>query len=198
MPGRLVLVASLVAALAAPAFAAEYALDPNHTQAGFSVVHLGFSHVEGFIPVTSGTLTLDEGTVPLSVTVTLNAAALDTKSADRDSDLRGPDWFDTAKFPTMSFVSTRVEGKGPEDFTIVGNLTMHGVTRPVTLAAKYEGKLVDTRGRSHVAYTATTTVARRDFGLNFGKTVPGGALVAGFEISIRLSVEAIAAAPHAT
>ena len=155
MAGRLVLVASLVAALAAPA-------------------------------------------LPLSVSATLNAAALDTKSADRDNDLRGPDWFDTAKYPTMSFVSTRIEGKGPGDFTILGNLTMHGVTKPVTLAAKFEGKMVDARGRSHVAYTATTTIDRRDFGLNFGKTVPGGALVAGFDISIRLSVEAIAAGGHPT
>jgi len=197
MTDRLVLVAALVAALAAPAFAADYTFDPNHTQAEFSVVHLGFSHVEGFIPVTGGTLTLGEGTTPTAVTATLNAAALDTKSADRDSELHGPEWFDTAKYPTITFASTRIEGKGP-DFTIVGNLTMHGVTKPVTLAAKYEGRMVDGRGRAHVAYTATGSFDRREFGLNWGKTVPGGALVAAFDTTIRISVEAVAAAPSAS
>jgi polyisoprenoid-binding protein YceI len=193
MISRLAAAAALVAALTAPAVAAEYNLDLNHTQAEFSVVHLGFSHVRGLIPVSAGTLVLDGSNVPTSVTATLNAAGLDTKSADRDSDLRGAEWFETAKYPTMSFVSTRIEGTNPQAFTIAGNLTMHGVTKPVTLAAKFEGRMVDTRGRAHVAYSATTTVDRRDFNLNFGKTVPGGGLVAGYDVTISLSVEAIAA-----
>lgn len=193
MVRHLAAIASLVAFFAAPAAAADYALDPNHTQAGFSVVHLGFSHVGGVIPVTSGTLVLGASNVPTSITATLNAAGLDTKSTDRDNDLRGPDWFETAKYPTITFVSTRIEGTNPEAFTIVGNLTMHGVTKPVTLAAKLEGRLVDARGRAHVAYSATTTIDRRDFNLNFGRTVPGGALVAGYDVAISLSAEAIAA-----
>jgi polyisoprenoid-binding protein YceI len=190
---RLATAAALVAALAAPAVAAEYNLDLNHTQAEFSVVHLGFSHVRGLVPVTAGTLVLDGSNVPTSVAATLNAAGLDTKSADRDSDLRGAEWLETAKYPTMSFVSTRIEGTNPNAFTIAGNLTMHGVTKPVTLAAKFEGRMVDARGRAHVAYSATTTVDRRDFNLNYGKTIPGGGLVAGYDVTISLSVEAVAA-----
>jgi polyisoprenoid-binding protein YceI len=190
---RLATAAALVAALAAPAVAAEYNLDLNHTQTEFSVVHLGFSHVRGLVPVTAGTLVLDGSNVPTSVAATLNAAGLDTKSADRDSDLRGAEWFETAKYPTMSFVSTRIEGTNPNAFTIAGNLTMHGVTKPVTLAAKFEGRMVDARGRAHVAYSATTTVDRRDFNLNYGKTIPGGGLVAGYDVTISLSVEAVAA-----
>ena len=190
---RLATAAALVAALAAPAVAAEYNLDLNHTQAEFSVVHLGFSHVRGLVPVTAGTLVLDGSNVPTSVAATLNAAGLDTKSADRDSDLRGAEWFETAKYPTMAFVSTRIEGTNPNAFTIAGNLTMHGVTKPVTLAAKFEGRMVDARGRAHVAYSATTTVDRRDFNLNYGKTIPGGGLVAGYDVTISLSVEAVAA-----
>jgi polyisoprenoid-binding protein YceI len=193
MISRLAAAAALVAALAAPAVAAEYNLDLNHTQAEFSVVHLGFSHVRGLIPVTAGTLVLDGSNVPTSVTATLNAAGLDTKSADRDSDLRGAEWFETEKYPTMSFVSTRIEGTNPQAFTIAGNLTMHGVTKPVTLAAKFEGRMVDARGRAHVAYSATTTVDRRDFNLNWGKTAPGGGLVAAYDVTISLSVEAVAA-----
>ena len=193
MISRLAAAAALVAALAAPAVAAEYNLDLNHTQAEFSVVHLGFSHVRGLIPVSAGTLVLDGSNVPTSVTATLNAAGLDTKSADRDSDLRGAEWFETEKYPTMSFVSTRIEGTNPQAFTIAGNLTMHGVTKPVTLAAKFEGRMVDARGRAHVAYSATTTVDRRDFNLNWGKTAPGGGLVAAYDVTISLSVEAVAA-----
>jgi polyisoprenoid-binding protein YceI len=149
--------------------------------------------VRGLIPVTAGTLVLDGSNVPTSVTATLNAAGLDTKSADRDSDLRGAEWFETEKYPTMSFVSTRIEGTNPQAFTIAGNLTMHGVTKPVTLAAKFEGRMVDARGRAHVAYSATTTVDRRDFNLNWGKTAPGGGLVAAYDVTISLSVEAVAA-----
>ena len=193
MISRLAAAAALVAALTAPAVAAEYNLDLNHTQAEFSVVHLGFSHVRGLIPVSAGTLVLDGSNVPTSVTATLNAAGRDTKSADRDSDLRGAEWFETAKYPTMSFVSTRIEGTNPQAFTIAGNLTMHGVTKPVTLAAKFEGRMVDARGRAHVAYSATTTVDRRDFNLNWGKTAPGGGLVAAYDVTISLSVEAVAA-----
>ena len=74
-----------------------------------------------------------------------------------------------------------------------GNLTMHGVTKPITLAAKFEGRMVDARGRAHVAYSATTTVDRRDFNLNWGKTTPGGGLVAAYDVTISLSVEAVAA-----
>lgn len=190
---RLAAIVPLVAMLAAPAAAADYTFDLNHTQAEFSVVHLGFSHVRGLIPVSGGTLTLGASNVPTSISATLNAAGLDTKSADRDNDLRGPDWFETAKYPTMSFVSTHIEGTNPEAFTIVGNLTMHGVTKPVTLAAKFEGRMVDGRGRAHVAYSATTTVDRRDFNLNYGKTIPGGGLVAGYDVAISLSAEVVAA-----
>jgi polyisoprenoid-binding protein YceI len=188
---RFVLAASLVAALGAPAFAADYRLDLNHSQASFSVAHLGFSHVQGTIPISGGSVVANDAGVLSSVSATLNAAALDTKSSDRDGDLRGPDWFDTAKFPTVTFASTRIDGTNPAAFSIVGNLTLHGITRPVTLAAAYTGKLVDGRGTTHIGYTATTTIDRRDFGMNFGKSVPGGALVAGNDVTISISVEAV-------
>jgi polyisoprenoid-binding protein YceI len=186
-------VSAVVSSLAAPALAADYKLDLNHTQATFSVVHLGFSHVTGAIPVSGGSLTLGSGSIPSTVTATLNVAAIDSKSNDRDGELRGPQWFDVTTYPTITFVSTKIDGTNPAAFSIVGNLTMHGVTKPVTLAASYTGKLVDGRGATHVAYTATTTVDRRDFGLNFGRTVPGGALIAGNDVTITINVEAVTA-----
>jgi polyisoprenoid-binding protein YceI len=188
---RLALFIVLAAALRAPALADDYVLDPNHTQAVFSAVHLGFSHVSGQIPVTGGTIAVGAAQIPTAISATLNAAALDSKSADRDNQLRGPDWFDVSQFPTITFVSTRVDGTAPGGFTITGNLTMHGVTKPVTLAAKLEGQMTDQRGRTHVAYSATTTVDRRQWGMDWGKTTPGGSLIAGNDVTITITVEAV-------
>ena len=188
---RFILAALAVLALAAPARAADYALDPNHTQAVFTVVHLGFSHVSGEIPLVAGTMAIGANELPTAVSATLSAKDIDSHSADRDRDLRGSDWLEVDKFPTMSFVATQVTGT-PQSFTVVGNLTMHGVTKPVTLAAKEEGKMTDGRGHVHVAYSASTTIDRRDWGLNWGHTTPGGSLIAANDVSIALTIEAIA------
>ena len=188
---RFILAALAVLALAAPARAADYALDPNHTQAVFTVVHLGFSHVSGEIPLVAGTMAIGANELPTAVSATLSAKDIDSHSADRDRDLRGSDWLEVDKFPTMSFVATQVTGT-PQSFTVVGNLTMHGVTKPVTLAAKEEGKMTDGRGHVHVAYSASTTIDRRDWGLNWGHTTPGGSLIAANDVSIALTIEAVA------
>lgn len=185
-----VLVCAATAALAAPAFAADYAIDTNHTQANFSVVHLAFSRVSGRVPVVSGAVSLGANELPAAISVTLSAKDIDTNSADRDRDLRSPDWFDVEKYPTMSFVAKSVSGT-PQAFTIVGELTMHGVTKAVTLNAKELGKMTDARGRTHLGYSATGTLDRRDWGLNWGRTTPAGALIAGNEITLDLNVEIV-------
>jgi polyisoprenoid-binding protein YceI len=187
---RIILAAVTVLALAAPALAADFTLDPNHTQAEFTVIHLGFAHVRGQIPLVAGTLSVGADDVPTAVNATLSAKDIDSHSADRDRDLRGADWLEVDKFPTMTFVATQITGT-PQSFTVVGNLTMHGVTKPVTLTAKEEGKAPDARGHMHIAYTATGTIDRRDWGLNWGKTTPGGSLIAGNDVSLGLNIEAI-------
>jgi len=186
---RTILAIVMVLALAAPALAADFTLDPNHTQAEFTVVHLGFSHVRGQIPLVNGTVSIGADDVPTAVSATLSAKDIDSHSADRDRDLRGGDWLDTDKFPTMTFVSKQITGTA-QNFTVVGDLTMHGVTKPVTLTAKEEGKSPDARGRMHIAYTATGTIDRRDWGLNWGKTTPGGSLIASNDVTIGLNIEA--------
>ena len=183
--------AALVAALAAPALAADYAVDPNHTQATFTVTHLAISRVSGKVPVTSGTVSLGANDVPSAITMTLSAKDIDTQSADRDKDLRSPDWFDTDKFPTMTFVGKSVSGT-PQALSIAGDLTMHGVTKPITFSAKEIGKMTDARGRTHVGYSASTTLDRRNWGLNWGRTTPGGSLIAGNDVTIDLNVEIVA------
>jgi polyisoprenoid-binding protein YceI len=185
-----VLTAALLAGLAAPALAADYAVDPNHTQATFTVTHLAISRVSGKIPVTAGTVTVGSADLPTAISVQLSAKDIDTQSADRDRDLRGPDWFDVEKFPTMTFVAKSITGT-PQAFTITGDLTMHGVTKPVTLAAKELGKLTDARNRTHIGYSAGGTLDRRDWGLNWGRTTPGGTLIAGNDVTLDLNVEIV-------
>jgi polyisoprenoid-binding protein YceI len=182
--------AAFVAALAAPALAADYAVDPAHTQAEFTVTHLAISHVRGQIPLVSGTISIGANDVPTAITATLSVKDIDTHDGGRDKDMRGPDWFDTDKYPTMTFVAKKITGTA-QNLSIAGDLTFHGVTKPVTLAAKEEGRMTDARGRTHIGYTATTTIDRRDWGLNWGKTTPGGSLIAANDVSINLNVEAV-------
>ncbi len=189
---RSILTCALVLSLGAGACAAETLTgDPNHSGAEFVVTHMTISHVHGTIPVLSWSGTNGAGDVPASVTATLDAKGIDTKTADRDADLRSANWFDVTKYPTITFKSTWIVPGLNGAFTMNGDLTMHGVTKPVTLTGKVEGSVVDSHGRRHVGYSATGTIDRRDFGLNWGKTTPGGALIAGNDVTITLNAEAI-------
>ncbi len=187
---RPLIAAALVAGLAVPALAADYGIDPNHTQATFTVTHLAISRVSGKVPVSTGSVAIGSTGIPTAISVTFSAKDIDTQSADRDKDLRSPDWFEVDRYPTMTFVSKTITGT-PQAFSIVGDLTMHGVTKPVTLAAKELGKMTDARNRTHVGYTATGTLDRRDWGLNWGKTTPGGALIAAYEVTLDINVEVV-------
>ena len=189
MLGRSVLTAALVLAFTVPALAADYAVDANHTQATFTVTHLTISRVSGKVPVTSGSVALAANDLPTAINVTFSAKDIDSQNADRDKDLRSANWFETDKFPTMTFVSKTITGT-PQAFTVVGDLTMHGVTKPATLTGKLLGKVTDPRGRTHVGYSATTTIDRRNWGLNFA-TAPGGNLIAGFDVTIDANVEIV-------
>ena len=186
---RPLLTAAFVAALTVPALAADYAIDPNHTLATFTVTHLTISRVNGKIPVTGGTVVTNDAGMPTAISTTLSVKDIDTEVADRDKDLRSERWFDTDKYPTMTFVSKSVTGT-PQAMTIAGELTFHGVTKPVTLTGKELGKITDTRGHVHYGYEAHTTIDRREWGLNFAGA-PGGNLIAGYDITIDLNVETI-------
>jgi polyisoprenoid-binding protein YceI len=186
---RTMLATVLAATLAGPAAAADYTVDPAHSQATFTVSHLTVTKVSGQIPVQSAQVSAGPNDLPTKVDATLDLKGVDTREPDRDRDLRSDDFFDVAKYPTMTFVSKKIEGT-PGAFTISGDLTFHGVTKPIALAAKLEGKVTDGKGRTHLGYTATATIDRRDWGLNWGKT-NGGALIVGNEVTISLTVEAV-------
>lgn len=187
---RSILAAAFAAVITGPALAADYSVDPNHSQATFTVTHLSISRVTGKVPVTGGTVAIAANDLPTAISITFSAKDIDSQSADRDKDLRSADWFDVEKYPTMTFVAKTITGT-PQAFSIVGDLTMHGVTKPVTLTGKLLGKITDARGRTHVGYSAGTTIDRRDWGLNWGKTTPGGALIAANDVTIDANVEVV-------
>jgi polyisoprenoid-binding protein YceI len=168
-------------------------VDPGHSNAEFSVRHLVITNVKGTIPIEQAAITTAPGsTLPISITATLDPSKLNTGNSDRDADLRGKDFFDVVNSPTITFAGTKISGTS-EAFTVVGNLTIRGITKSVTLAAKALGTTTDGRGRVHAAYEATTTVDRRDFGMTT-LSQSGGALIAGTDVSITLEIEAVAAA----
>jgi polyisoprenoid-binding protein YceI len=194
---RLCAPAALAALLviANPAAAADgiWKIDPAHSSAEFAIKHFALSSVRGTIPVKEGSISVPIGKdIPTSVNATLDVSAIDTKNDDRNKDLRSGDWFDTEKFPTGTFTSTDISGSDPAKFTIAGNLTLHGVTKPVMLQAQLEGRGLGGRGEKRIAYSATTTIHRKDFGLANIATNATGALVVGEDADISLEVEGIA------
>jgi polyisoprenoid-binding protein YceI len=185
----LVAVVILSGSLAAPA-EEIYKIDPVHSSISFKVRHF-FSYVTGDFKKFEGTIHVDM-THPenSSVTATIDVASIDTKNDKRDEDLRSPDFFDAAKFPTITFKSKSVKKTGPESGDIIGDFTMHGVTREITLHAKFLGKGKGMGGKSISGWQVTTDpIKRSEYGLNWSKAVEGTAVV-GEEVTIAIDVEA--------
>jgi polyisoprenoid-binding protein YceI len=165
---------------------ADVTIDPNHTSATFSVKHLTISTVSGKIGIKNATISIAPDDTLTSAKAELDLSTIDTQVADRDDDLKSDHWFDIAKYPTMTFQSTKITGDKTA-LTVVGDLTFHGKTNPVTLTAVYQGSIKDPRGRTHIGYTATGVVDRSlwDLGTNFPTAVVAN------EITITIQLEAI-------
>ena len=183
-----------VVALAIPSvvLADTWQIDPPHSSAQFSVRHMGISTVRGAFTKVSGTVEYDSADVSKSsVNVTIDAASVDTRVEARDNHLRSPDFFDAAKYPTLTFRSTRVESNGKGKLKVTGDLTMHGVTKTVVLDVEGPSDPIkDPRGGLHMGASATTTVNRQDFGIK------GGGILVGDDISITIDVEMTRPAAH--
>ena len=189
MNRKLALALAVFTSLSAPAFAADYAIDPTHTHVAFKVDHLGFSHVLGYFATVAGKLSFDPANVTASaLDVTIQADSLNTLFAQRDTDLKGADWLDTAEFPSITYVGKTFTKVDDSHGTIVGDMTIRGVTKPVTLAVTLNkaGQHPMTKDES-VGFDATGSFKRSDFGI---KTyLP----YIGDEISVDISTEAHAA-----
>jgi polyisoprenoid-binding protein YceI len=185
--------AAALAPAAALADATTWNIDPLHTEAGFSVRHLVISTVKGWFGKTAGKVVLDEKDVTRSsVEATIDAASVDTRIQKRDDDLRSPNFFEVARYPTITFRSTRVEKAG-DGLKVTGDLTIKDVTRPVTLeVAGPTPEIKDSWGNVRRGISARTRINRRDFGLTYGAVVEAGPVV-GDEVNVEINAELIKA-----
>jgi len=167
-------------------------IDPSHSAIGFSVRHMVVSKTRGRFTKWSGQIRFDPANpAASSVEVTIDPASIDTADAQRDAHLRSPDFFDVEKYPVASFRSTKVEDRGGDRYDITGDLTIHGVTRPVVLDAVYEGSGKDPWGVERAGFIASTTIVRKDFGLEWNKALDTGGVLVGEKVELSLEVEAI-------
>jgi polyisoprenoid-binding protein YceI len=185
-------------ALTLPAAAADtYAVDKTHSEVLFSVKHL-VSRVSGGFNDFEGKILIDRAKPEASsAEFTIKATSISTKEARRDDHLRSPDFFDVAKFPEITFKSTKVTPKGKDAFEVAGDLTMHGVTKPVVMAVGFLGDIKDQMGNEKAGFEATTTLNRKDFGIVWNKALDQGGYVLGDDVKVTVNLEAAKPKPPA-
>lgn len=170
--------------------AGTYQIDASHSELGFTVRHTGIAKVRGRFTGVEGTFTVAEPFSDSRVDVTIDAASVSTGNEQRDAHLTSPDFWDAATKPTWSFVSTGVQGEG-EEFTLLGDLTINGVTRPVELAVEYNGAANGPDGVLRTGFSATGEISRKDFGLTWNVALEGGGLLVGDNVKLGLEIEAV-------
>lgn len=171
-----------------------YQIDKAHSEAVFQVRHL-ITKVRGRFADFDGAIAFDESQPEQSsVTFTVRTASIDTSTPDRDAHLRSDDFFAVERFPTLTFVSTKIGGKGSETFDVEGDLTIRDVTRRITLPVTYLGKAKDPWGNEKLAFETEITINRKDFGLLWNAALETGGFLVGDDVKISVSVQAAAAA----
>ncbi len=165
-------------------------IDPMHTSAHFTVRHMMVSNVRGDFPKVSGSVNYDgKNLASSSVSATIDASSVNTNEEKRDQHLKSPDFFDVAKYPTITFKSTKVEPNS-SGFKVIGDLTIHGVTKPVTLVAEsLPAPIKDPYGNLRTGTEATTKINRKDFGLAFDSNIDNGGALVGDDVDITIDVE---------
>ena len=167
-------------------------IDTSHSGITFSVRHMVVSKTRGRFTKWSGEIHFDsQEPTASSVEVTIDPASIDTADAQRDAHLRSPDFFDVEKYPFASFRSTKVELQRNDWLRITGDLTVHGVTKPVILEAKYEGSGKDPWGAERAGFIATTSIDRKDYGLKWNQALETGGLLVGEKVELTLEIEAV-------
>ncbi len=168
----------------------SYLLDPAHTSVGFSVRHMAVSKVRGTFTKFDGSIEIAEDAADSKVHVAIEPNSVDTRDETRDNHLRSDDFFDVANHPQWTFESTAVREVGPGELVVDGDLTIRGVTKPVTLALTLEGVVTDPYGNHRVGFSARTSLNRDDFGVSFGAVMESGGLVVGKKVEIEIEAEA--------
>ncbi len=189
------MLAGLAAALALPASAGTttYQFDPRHSSAGFGVTHLMISTVRGEFHGVAGTVVVDDTDISKSsVNVTIDATSVDTREPDRDKHLKSEAFFDVAKYPTITFQSTKVERNADGTLKVTGDLTIRGVTKTAVLTATLpKAPIKDPWGLQRTAASASTKINRQAFGVAWNQKLDSGGVVVGDDVNITLDVEMI-------
>jgi polyisoprenoid-binding protein YceI len=173
-------------------------LDTAHTQIEFSVKHMMVATVRGRFNDFSGELNLDEANpAASSVKITIQTASIDTGNDGRDGHLRSPDFFDVAQYPTVTFVSKRVEALGEARYRITGDLTIHGVTNELPLELDVEGPVKDLQGKRRAAFSLHGDLSRKDFGLNWNVALESGGWLVSDKVALNVEAQAVEGVPAA-
>lgn len=173
-----------------------YAIDASHSNVEFAVKHMMITTVKGRFGDVKGTVTLPESGQPV-VDVTIGAASIDTRVEARDTHLRSADFFDVEQYPELRFVSTKVQ-RTDDGYTLTGDLTIRGVTKPVTLTVTEEGTGVDPWGNQKAAFSATGRFRRSEFGLNWNAALETGGVLVSDEVKIAIDAQLVLQAEPAT
>ena len=190
---RIITTVAVLALLAFPALstAEPWSIDADHSSIGFKVRHMMVSNVKGTFGTFNGVAEVDEKDITRSkISVTIDTASINTGVPKRDEHLRSADFFDTAKYPTMTYVSKKVEKSGKDRLKVYGDLTLRGITKPVVLDVEGPTKVYkDPQGKLRRGASATATINRKDFGLTWNKVIEAGGVLVGEEVNISLEAE---------
>src|SRR5258708_16670435 len=167
-------------------------IDPVHSQVTFSVKHMVVSTVKGNFKVFGGKVEIDPSNPQNSwVEAQAETASIDTRDANRDGHLRTADFFDADTYPTITFKSNKVEAKGDNEYRVIGDLSLHGVTKEVVFTAEYAGEVKDAYGKQRAGLTATGVINRKDFGLGWNAALEAGGVVVSEKVNIELDLAAV-------
>lgn len=172
--------------------AGAWAIDPSHSTVQFVVRHMMVAKVRGRFGTFSGSITIGDEPLVSSVTASIDAASIDTGDAQRDEHLRSADFLDVERHPALEFASRAVRENGDGTYTVEGDLTIHGTTRPVELHLEYLGLGKDPWGGTRAGFEASTVISRKDFGLEWNVALEAGGFLVGDKVQIELDIEAVA------
>ena len=176
------------------AFAAQYTLDTAHTSVNFSVKHMMISTVNGKFKDFDGTFNFDAAKDEVKdAKFSVKTASVDTDNAKRDEHLRSPDFFDAAKYPSITLTHSKITKVSKDNYKWVAEMDMHGVKKPVTFDLEYKGSVKGMDGAMHAGFGATAKISRKEFGLTWNKALEAGGAVVGDDVKIDIEIEAIEA-----
>lgn len=171
--------------------AGTYAIDPSHTEVSFVARHAMVTKVRGYFRDVEGQVVVADDFAASTASATMKVASVDTGNEDRDAHLKSADFFDADTTPEITFVSTGIKDVQGDDFVLVGDLTIKGITKPVELKAEYEGTAQDPFGNTRIGFSATTEVEREDWGLTWNAALETGGVLVSKKITLALDVSAI-------